>query len=60
MSFPADSVDCLRGLKENIIVGHPVPTGAGKKRYREMKLFDEEQRGYVVLIRYFYSGLIPL
>jgi DNA-directed RNA polymerase subunit beta' len=37
----AGSVDNLRGLKENIIIGHPIPAGTGMKRYRDIKLYDE-------------------
>jgi DNA-directed RNA polymerase subunit beta' len=40
----AGSTDYLRGLKENIIIGHPIPAGTGMKRYRAVKLFDEEQQ----------------
>ena len=40
----AGSTDYLRGLKENIIIGHPIPAGTGMKRYRDMKLFDDEQQ----------------
>jgi DNA-directed RNA polymerase subunit beta' len=40
----AGSTDYLRGLKENIIIGHPIPAGTGMKRYRAIKLFDEEQQ----------------
>jgi DNA-directed RNA polymerase subunit beta' len=40
----AGSIDYLRGLKENIIIGHPIPAGTGMKRYRAVKLFDEEQQ----------------
>jgi DNA-directed RNA polymerase subunit beta' len=40
----AGSTDYLRGLKENIIIGHPIPAGTGMKRYREVKLFDEENQ----------------
>ncbi|MDR3131116.1 MAG: DNA-directed RNA polymerase subunit beta' [Treponema sp.] len=36
--------DYLRGLKENIIIGHPIPAGTGMRRYRNIKLFDEEQQ----------------
>ncbi|GAB6390800.1 MAG: DNA-directed RNA polymerase subunit beta' [Treponematales bacterium] len=36
--------DYLRGLKENIIIGHPIPAGTGMKRYRGIKLFDSEHR----------------
>ncbi len=37
----AGSVDELRGLKENIIIGHLIPAGTGKRVYRNIKLFDE-------------------
>jgi DNA-directed RNA polymerase subunit beta' len=37
----ASSVDQLRGLKENIIIGHPIPAGTGMRRYKELKLFDD-------------------
>jgi DNA-directed RNA polymerase subunit beta' len=40
----AASKDHLRGIKENIIIGHPIPAGTGMKRYKEIKLFDENQR----------------
>ena len=34
----------MRGLKENIIIGHPIPAGTGMKRYRDVKLFDEDNK----------------
>ncbi|MDR1325405.1 MAG: DNA-directed RNA polymerase subunit beta' [Treponema sp.] len=40
----AGSTDNLRGLKENIIIGHPIPAGTGMKRYRNVKLFDEDNK----------------
>jgi DNA-directed RNA polymerase subunit beta' len=40
----AGSTDYLRGLKENIIIGHPIPAGTGMRRYRQVKLFDEDQQ----------------
>ncbi len=40
----ASKTDYLRGLKENIIIGHPIPAGTGMKRYRNVKLFDEESQ----------------
>jgi len=40
----AGTTDHLRGLKENIIIGHPIPAGTGMKRYRKIKLFDEENQ----------------
>ncbi|MDR3325044.1 MAG: DNA-directed RNA polymerase subunit beta' [Spirochaetaceae bacterium] len=36
----AGSIDALRGLKENIIIGHPIPAGTGMKRYQDIKLFE--------------------
>jgi DNA-directed RNA polymerase subunit beta' len=38
------STDYLRGLKENIIIGHPIPAGTGMRRYRQIKLFDQNQQ----------------
>jgi DNA-directed RNA polymerase subunit beta' len=38
------STDYLRGLKENIIIGHPIPAGTGMKRYRNMKLYDQSNQ----------------
>jgi DNA-directed RNA polymerase subunit beta' len=35
-------IDYLRGLKENIIIGHHIPAGTGIKPYRQVKLFDED------------------
>ena len=35
-------VDQLRGLKENVIIGHLIPAGTGMKQYRQVKLFDAE------------------
>jgi DNA-directed RNA polymerase subunit beta' len=40
----AGKTDHLRGLKENIIIGHPIPAGTGMKRYRKIKLFDEDSQ----------------
>ncbi|HOM23033.1 MAG TPA: DNA-directed RNA polymerase subunit beta' [Termitinemataceae bacterium] len=40
----AGSVDYLRGLKENIIIGHPIPAGTGMKQYRAVKLYDQNQK----------------
>jgi DNA-directed RNA polymerase subunit beta' len=40
----AGKTDNLRGLKENIIIGHPIPAGTGMKRYRDIKLFDEDSQ----------------
>ena len=32
--------DKLRGLKENVIIGHMIPAGTGIRNYRNVKLFD--------------------
>ena len=37
----AGSRDELRGLKENVVIGHLIPAGTGMKRYRNIKLRDE-------------------
>jgi DNA-directed RNA polymerase subunit beta' len=37
----AGSNDALRGLKENVIIGHLIPAGTGMKNYRNVKLYDE-------------------
>jgi DNA-directed RNA polymerase subunit beta' len=38
----AGSKDELRGLKENVIIGQLIPAGTGMRRYRDVKLQDEE------------------
>jgi DNA-directed RNA polymerase subunit beta' len=40
----AGSTDYLRGLKENIIIGHPIPAGTGMKCYQNIKLYDEDSQ----------------
>ncbi|MBQ9539702.1 MAG: DNA-directed RNA polymerase subunit beta' [Treponema sp.] len=35
-----DSVDHLRGLKENVIIGHMIPAGTGMRQYSHVKLSD--------------------
>jgi DNA-directed RNA polymerase subunit beta' len=40
----AGSVDHLRGLKENVIIGHQIPAGTGMRLYKNIKLFDENMR----------------
>ena len=37
----AGSKDELRGLKENVIIGHLIPAGTGMRQYRDIKLEDE-------------------
>jgi DNA-directed RNA polymerase subunit beta' len=43
-------IDYLHGLKENIIIGHPIPAGTGLKRYRNIKLFDKENQDLDLLM----------
>jgi DNA-directed RNA polymerase subunit beta' len=38
----AGANDSLRGLKENVIIGHLIPAGAGMRLYRNVKLFDDK------------------
>jgi DNA-directed RNA polymerase subunit beta' len=35
-------VDQLRGLKENVIIGHLIPAGTGIKTYKSVELYKEE------------------
>ena len=37
----AGKTDELRGLKENVIIGHLIPAGTGMPQYRAVKLFDK-------------------
>jgi DNA-directed RNA polymerase subunit beta' len=37
----AGSRDVLRGLKENVIIGHLIPAGTGMKRYRNIRVKEE-------------------
>lgn len=39
----AGSTDYLRGLKENVAIGHLIPAGTGIKNYRNVKLFDANE-----------------
>jgi DNA-directed RNA polymerase subunit beta' len=39
----AGSTDSLRGLKENVIIGHLIPAGTGMRQYRNVRLFGENQ-----------------
>ncbi|HZJ88869.1 MAG TPA: DNA-directed RNA polymerase subunit beta', partial [Sphaerochaeta sp.] len=38
----AGSKDELRGLKENVIIGHLIPAGTGMRKYRDITIKDEE------------------
>jgi DNA-directed RNA polymerase subunit beta' len=37
------STDHLRGLKENVIIGHLIPAGTGMRMYKNIRLFDEHR-----------------
>ena len=41
MLFRSGSVDHLRGLKENVIVGRLIPAGTGMEYYRNVRLSPE-------------------
>ena len=38
----AGDVDSLRGLKENVVIGHIIPAGTGMRKYRDLKLFTKD------------------
>ncbi|HSV57249.1 MAG TPA: DNA-directed RNA polymerase subunit beta', partial [Magnetospirillaceae bacterium] len=38
----AGATDGLRGLKENVIIGHLIPAGTGMRKYRNIRLSDGE------------------
>jgi len=40
-------VDCLRGLKENVIMGRLIPAGTGVAKYRSATLLIEEPEEYL-------------
>ncbi|MFP4703712.1 MAG: DNA-directed RNA polymerase subunit beta' [Spirochaetaceae bacterium] len=37
------ATDNLRGLKENVIIGHLIPAGTGMRNYKKIKLYDEHR-----------------
>jgi DNA-directed RNA polymerase subunit beta' len=39
----AGSTDLLRGLKENVIIGHLIPAGTGIRDYKHIRLFDDQR-----------------
>jgi DNA-directed RNA polymerase subunit beta' len=47
----AGSIDTLRGLKENVIIGHLIPAGTGMKKYRNVKLYDENKEDLDASVR---------
>ncbi len=42
-------VDYLRGLKENVIIGHLIPAGTGMPGYRRLRLESEKQQAVLGL-----------
>ena len=45
------SVDELEGLKENIIVGRLIPAGTGMRKYKNIKLYDENQQNIDLYVK---------
>jgi DNA-directed RNA polymerase subunit beta' len=39
----AGNQDNLRGLKENVVIGHLIPAGTGIRAYKKMKLYDQNR-----------------
>ncbi|MBN1519007.1 MAG: DNA-directed RNA polymerase subunit beta' [Spirochaetales bacterium] len=46
----AGSVDQLRGLKENVAIGHLIPAGTGMKQYKEIRMSDAENEDLDVYV----------
>ena len=42
-------VDSLIGMKENVIIGKPIPAGTGMKRYRNIKLDSDERMNELLM-----------
>ena len=40
----AGKVDELRGLKENVIIGHLIPAGTGMNHYQRLALYDKDKQ----------------
>ncbi|RKX99178.1 MAG: DNA-directed RNA polymerase subunit beta' [Spirochaetes bacterium] len=38
----AGDTDSLRGLKENVVIGHIIPAGTGMRKYKDLKLFTKD------------------
>ncbi|MBN1686820.1 MAG: DNA-directed RNA polymerase subunit beta' [Spirochaetales bacterium] len=47
----AGSNDSLRGLKENVIIGHLIPAGTGMRQYKQIKLYDEKSEDLDVYVQ---------
>jgi len=45
--------DYLRGLKENLLIGHLIPAGTGNKKYRGIKLYDEHDADLDIKVQEF-------
>ena len=43
MSVGRNSVDFMRGLKENVIVGHLIPAGTGMRAYDNIVVGSKEE-----------------
>jgi DNA-directed RNA polymerase subunit beta' len=38
----AGQTDQLRGLKENVVIGHLIPAGTGMRNYKRIRLYDDQ------------------
>ncbi len=47
----AGKSDYLRGLKENLLIGHLIPAGTGNKTYRKIKLYDDQNEDLDVTVQ---------
>ena len=47
----AGSRDELRGLKENVIIGHLIPAGTGMKKYRNITLTEDDSQDLDVSVQ---------
>jgi DNA-directed RNA polymerase subunit beta' len=48
--------DFLNGLKENVIVGHPIPAGSGVRRFHQMIVGSAEQYAHLTAQREVLEG----
>lgn len=39
----AGATDNLRGLKENVVIGHLIPAGTGMRNYKNIRLYDDQR-----------------
>ena len=47
----AGKTDYLHGLKENLLIGHLIPAGTGNKKYRSMKLYNDQSEDLDVAVQ---------